>query len=96
MSGTWTISWILARSRRVFRRAIKAVHQVLRDLQLRLHTKKRFIGRGCRGFDFLGYTVTPGRRLRPSAESHRVRLEHSLLTNGAAQRTVPGPVNPVE
>ena len=62
---------ILAPSRRVFRRAIKCVHQVLRDLQLRLHTKKRFIGRVCRGFDFLGYTVTPGRRLRPSAESHR-------------------------
>ena len=62
---------ILAPSRRVFRRAIKCVHQVLRDLQLRLHTEKRFIGRVCRGFDFLGYTVTPGRRLRPSAESHR-------------------------
>jgi hypothetical protein len=62
---------ILAPSRRVFRRAIKCVHQVLRDLQLRLHTEKRFIGRVCRGFDFLGYRVQPGRRLRPSAESHR-------------------------
>ena len=38
---------------------------------MRLHTEKRFIGRVCRGFDFLGYTVTPGRRLRSSAESHR-------------------------
>ena len=62
---------ILAPSRRVFRRAIKCVHQVMRHLQLRLHPEKRFIGRVCRGFDFLGYTVTPGRHLRPSAESHR-------------------------
>ena len=45
---------ILAQSRRVFRRAIKCVYQVMRHLQLRLHTEKRFIRRVCRGFDFLG------------------------------------------
>ena len=45
---------ILAKNRRVFRRAIKRIHQVMRHVQLRLHTEKRFIGRICRGFDFLG------------------------------------------
>jgi len=36
---------ILAQSRRVFRRAIKCVYQVMRHLQLRLHAQKRFIGK---------------------------------------------------
>ena len=62
---------ILAKTRHVFRRAIKCVHQVIRYLQLRLHEKKRFIGKVSEGFDFLGYTVKPGRRLRPSAENIR-------------------------
>ena len=62
---------ILAKKRHPFRRAIKRVHEVMRDLQLRLHENKRFIGKVSDGFDFLGYQVTPGRRLRPSAESIR-------------------------
>ena len=62
---------ILAKTRHPFRRAIKRVHEVMRDLQLQLHEKKRFIGKVSDGFDFLGYTVKPGRRLRPSAESIR-------------------------
>jgi hypothetical protein len=34
---------------------------------------RRFIGRTSKGFDFLGYQVQPGRKLRPSATSlHRL------------------------
>jgi hypothetical protein len=48
--------------------------------------QKRFIGRTVKGFDFLGYRLHPGRRLRPSKDSlHRVR-EHArrLYEQGAS------------
>ena len=74
----------------MFGLASTAVHQVLRDLQLRLHTKERFLGKVCRGFDFLGYRVQPGRRLRPSAESHRRLLAkfRRLYEQGASATTL--------
>lgn len=54
------------------RRAIASMHDLLDDLGLKVHRdKKRFIGRACRGFDFLGYRICPGRKLRPSAETYR-------------------------
>ena len=58
----------------------------MRDLQLRLHEKKRFIGKVSDGFDFLGYTVKPGRLLRPSAESirHLLTKFRRLYEQGAA------------
>jgi hypothetical protein len=37
-------------------------------LGLHLHRVKRFIGRTTQGFDFLGYQIRAGARLRPSAE----------------------------
>jgi RNA-directed DNA polymerase len=63
---------LLAKSRWKLRRAIAALHAVLRPLHLRLHREqKRFIGRTSTGFDFLGYTLQSGRKLRPSKESLR-------------------------
>ncbi|MFT4627071.1 MAG: RNA-directed DNA polymerase [Myxococcota bacterium] len=62
---------LLAKSRWQLRRAIAALHAALRPLHLRLHRVKRFIGRTSRGFDFLGYRLHPGRKLRPSGESLR-------------------------
>jgi RNA-directed DNA polymerase len=62
---------LLAKSRWQLRRAIAALHAVLRPLHLRLHRVKRFIGRTSTGFDFLGYQLHPGRKLRPSKESLR-------------------------
>ena len=47
------------------------VHEGLQRLGLRLHRSKRLIGKLSKGFDFLGYRVVPGRRLRSSAESKR-------------------------
>ncbi|MEC8821097.1 MAG: hypothetical protein VYA08_09410 [Pseudomonadota bacterium] len=47
------------------------VHEGLQRLGLRLHGSKRLIGKLSKGFDFLGYRVVPGRRLRSSAESNR-------------------------
>ena len=57
---------LLAKSRWQLRRAIAALHAVLRPLHLRLHRVKRFIGRTSTGFDVLGYRLHPGRKLRPS------------------------------
>ena len=62
---------LLARSRWQLRRAIAALHEEIAALGLHLHRVKRFIGRTTQGFDFLGYRVRAGARLRPSAEGLR-------------------------
>ncbi|OGV59776.1 MAG: hypothetical protein A2283_10985 [Lentisphaerae bacterium RIFOXYA12_FULL_48_11] len=41
----------------------------IQSLGLGLHKQKRFVGRINKGFDFLGYQIQPGRKLRPSPES---------------------------
>ena len=48
-----------------------ALHEEIALLGLRLHRVKRFIGRTTRGFDFLGYRIRAGARLRPSTEGLR-------------------------
>jgi len=53
------------------RRAIAALHEEIAALGLHLHRVKRFIGRTTQGFDFLGYRIRAGARLRPSAEGLR-------------------------
>ena len=60
---------IFANSRWYFKKAVRKVQQVLKQLKLALHPKKRFIGRVKKGFSFLGYFIRPNRRLRPSATS---------------------------
>jgi len=62
---------LLARTRWELRRAIAALHEEVARLGLQLHRVKRFIGRTTRGFDFLGYRIRAGARLRPSAEGLR-------------------------
>jgi hypothetical protein len=62
---------VMAPTRHKLRRAIKEVHAVMGDLGLGLHATKRCIGQLSNGFDFLGYRVVPGRRLRTSAEGRR-------------------------
>ncbi|MBB85430.1 MAG: hypothetical protein CL931_16600 [Deltaproteobacteria bacterium] len=62
---------LLARTRWQLRRAIAALHEEIARLGLRLHRVKRFIGRTTKGFDFLGYRIRAGTRLRPSAEGLR-------------------------
>jgi RNA-directed DNA polymerase len=60
---------LLARTRWELRRAIAALHEEeIAALGLRLHRVKRFVGRTIQGFDFLGYQIRAGARLRPSAE----------------------------
>jgi len=65
---------ILARTRWHLKKAIRQIFKITTGLKLRLHRKtKCFIGRTAKGFDFLGYTIHPQRRLRPSSVSlHRL------------------------
>jgi len=67
---------VLAKTRHQFRKAIKKVHAVMRQLKLTLHQEQKcFIGKTETGFDFLGYQVNPRQQLHPSAESIK-RLTH--------------------
>ena len=77
---------IMAPTRHKLRRAIKEVHAVMGGLGLRLHATKRCVGKLSNGFDFLGYRVVPGRRLRTSAEGRRCLAEkfRRLYEQGAA------------
>ncbi len=50
---------ILAPTRWKLRKAIKAVNEVMAELQVEKHPDKTFIGRIARGFDFLGYWFSP-------------------------------------
>jgi RNA-directed DNA polymerase len=61
---------VLAKTRWHLKKAIAKIHRITCDLKLRLHRKiKCFIRRTANGFDFLGYTIHPQRRLRPSSVS---------------------------
>ena len=59
---------LLSRTRWHLKQAIAALHAALRPLHLTLHRTKRFIGRTATGFDFLGYRLRAGRKLRPSVQ----------------------------
>jgi hypothetical protein len=52
---------VLAPTRHKLRRAVKIVNETLAALELEKAPDKTFIGRVERGFDFLGYHLTPGR-----------------------------------
>jgi RNA-directed DNA polymerase len=80
---------LLARTRWQLRRAIAALHEEIATLGLHLHRIKRFIGRTTQGFDFLGYRIRAGARLRPSAEGlrrMRVRARRLYEREGDWQR----------
>jgi hypothetical protein len=50
---------VLAPTRWKLRQAVKVVNQVLTSLRLAKHPDKTFIGRIAKGFDFLGYHLSP-------------------------------------
>ncbi len=61
---------VLAKTRWHLKKAIRQIFKITADLKLRLHRKiKCYIGRTAKGFDFLGYTIHPQRRLCPSSVS---------------------------
>jgi len=56
---------------------LKRVYAFLESLKLSAHPDKRYIGKTEKGFDFLGYTIYPNPRLRPSAVSFIQLIERS-------------------
>lgn len=52
---------VLAPTRWTLRAAVRQVHQTLTALGLAVHPDKTLSGRIERGFDFLGYHITPPR-----------------------------------
>lgn len=50
---------VLAPTRWKLRRSIKAAKETLASLKVECHPEKTFIGRIARGFDFLGYALSP-------------------------------------
>ena len=76
---------ILSKTRWHLRKAICMLNKTILSLDLTLHKQKKFIGRINKGFDFLGYTFKPGRKLRPSDISLRRFAEHAcrLYEQGA-------------
>ena len=57
---------ILCKSRWQLKKAIAAMHCVLKQLHCRVHPNKRFIGKTTRRFDFLGYSFKADSKLRAS------------------------------
>ena len=51
------------------RKVLLDMYKVLDSLKLTVHPDKRYIGTTKRGFDFLGYRLHPGRKLRASRQS---------------------------
>lgn len=50
---------VLAPTRWKLRQAVRVVNQTLDSLQLEKHPDKTYIGRVEKGFDFLGYHISP-------------------------------------
>ena len=76
---------ILSKTRWRLRSAIRILIKTVHSLGLDLHKRKRFVGRIDKGFDFLGYQIEPGRKLRPSPESLKrlVTRARRLYEHGA-------------
>lgn len=50
---------LASRKRHVLKRMRKEMHQILDELRLTLRSEKTFVGRNHKGFDLLGYHITP-------------------------------------
>jgi len=75
---------ILAPSRWKLRAAIRLVNETLAELKVQQHPDKTFIGRVSRGFDFLGYLLTPaGLEVAPRAVERCVERVSRLYERGA-------------
>ena len=59
---------LLAEKRWHLKQALSKMYKLLSQLKLTVHPKKRAIGRVERGIYFLGYTLHPKRKLRPSPQ----------------------------
>lgn len=50
---------VLTKTRAKLKRVIRVTHQILKELKLKLHPDKTYIGRISKGFDYLGFHLKP-------------------------------------
>ncbi len=80
---------VLASSRWQLRRAIRAVRQEMARLRVVPHPDKTALGRTTKGFDFLGYWVTPaGLRVAARTVGRMVEKVGRLNEQGATGRHI--------
>ncbi len=80
---------VLASSRWQLRRAIRAVRQEMARLRVVPHPDKTALGRTSKGFDFLGYWVTPaGVRVAARTVGRMVEKVGRLNEQGATTRRI--------
>ena len=76
---------MLSPTRHKLRRAIKILNETFSSLGLEKRPGKTFIGRVERGFDFLGYHLTPGRLTLARATVERFLERAYRLTSIAGE-----------
>ena len=80
---------ILSPTRWKLRRAIRVVNETLSALMLDKHPDKTFIGRTCRGFDFLGYQFSPsGVGVAPKTIARFAARVARLYEHGASEERI--------
>jgi len=65
---------LASRKRHVLKRMRKEMHQILDELRLTLRPEKTFVGRNHKGFDLLGYHITPN-GFSPTQKTQEKALE---------------------
>ena len=67
---------LVSRKRHVLKRMKKEMHVILTNLRLSLRPEKTFVGRSQKGFDLLGYHITPY-AFSPSQKTQEKALENA-------------------
>lgn len=80
---------IFVKGRRAIRRLIKELYSLLKKLGLKLADQKTFIGRTAKGFNFLGYRISPkGITMAQSTLDKMVTRYRRRYAKGASQATL--------
>ena len=85
---------ILTKKRHQLRRAIKKVYSITEELGLKLAPTKTWLGRVTKGFDFLGYRISPnGIQIAQGSLSRMMTKLHRLYEQGATKKRLVDYVN---
>lgn len=68
----------LTKTKSALRKAVKKTHQIMKELQLKLHPTKTYIGKISHGFNFLGYFFND-QKILPSKETIRRFYERACV-----------------
>ena len=85
---------ILTKTRHQLRQAVKKVYSITEELGLKLAKAKTWLGRVTKGFDFLGYQISPnGIQIAQGSLSRMMTKLHRLYEQGATQKRLVDYVN---